>query len=172
MRILILGSSGAGKTYLAKRIAHENDLPHLELDSLRHQANWQALPDHKFRKQVGDFCQAESWVVDGNYQVVRDLLLARATQLILLDYPKRIVMRRLLFRSLARVLSRKTLWNGNRESIRYLFSPDPEVNVVLWSWANFDRRRREFDELEASFDNICRVRHPRQVRSVIRKLSE
>lgn len=169
---MILGSSGAGKTHLAKRISLSYRLPHLELDSLRHQANWQALPDHKFRKQVGDFCETESWVVDGNYQVVRDLALARATQLILLDYPKRIVMRRLLFRSLARVLARKKLWNDNRESIRYLLSPDPEVNVVLWSWINFDRRRREFNELEASFDNIYRVRHPRQLRSVIKKLSE
>ena len=96
MRIFIMGSSGAGKTRLARVLADRLRLPHLEVDSLRHQANWQQLPDAEFRELVDDFSSAEAWVVDGNYAVVRESLLSRATDVILLDYPKRIVMWRLL----------------------------------------------------------------------------
>ncbi len=34
-----MGASGSGKTWLAVRIAAKLDLAHLELDSLRHQAD-------------------------------------------------------------------------------------------------------------------------------------
>ncbi len=167
MRIFIMGSSGAGKTHLARALVAKLRLPHLELDSLRHQANWQQLPDAEFRELVDDFSSAEAWVVDGNYAVVREILLSRATDVILLDYPKRIVMWRLLCRSITRVLFRKTLWNGNRESLRYLFSADPELNVLLWSWSNFDRRREEFDKLKPSGFKIHRLNHPREIRQLL-----
>lgn len=168
MRIFIMGSSGAGKTHLAKALAARLRLPHLELDSLRHQANWQQLPDAEFRELVNDFSSAEAWVVDGNYAVVREVLLSRATDVILLDYPKRIVMWRLLSRSITRVMFRRTLWNGNRERLSYLLSADPELNVLLWSWSNFDRRRSEFDQLESSSFKIHRLTHPREIRQLLK----
>lgn len=163
-----MGSSGAGKTRLARVLADRLRLPHLELDSLRHQANWQQLPDAEFRELVHDFSSAEAWVVDGNYAVVREILLSRATNVILLDYPKRIVMRRLLSRSISRVIFRRTLWNGNRESLRYLLSADPELNVLLWSWSNFDRRRSEFEQLESSTFKIHRLNHPRDIEQLLK----
>jgi adenylate kinase family enzyme len=172
MRIFIMGSSKAGKTRLAAELAKQLEVPHLELDSLRHQPNWQPLPDTDFRSQVGRFCEADKWVVDGNYHVVRDLALARATDVILLDYPKRIVMCRLVRRSLARVFLRKRLWNGNRESLRYLLSSDPELNVLLWSWSNFERRRQEFDDLESATFNIRRVKHPHDIAELKKLISK
>ena len=172
MRIFIMGSSGAGKTRLAATLAKQLKVTHLELDSLRHQPHWQQLPDRDFRDQVGAFCEADHWVVDGNYGVVRDLVLVRATDVILLDYPKRIVMRRLFLRSLARVFLRKRLWNGNRESLRYLLSSDPELNVMLWSWSNFERRRQDFDALQPAKFNVHRVKHPRDIAKLKCLLSE
>ena len=172
MRIFIMGSSGAGKTRLAADLANQLQVPHLELDSLRHQPKWQPLPDADFRSRVGTVCKADTWVVDGNYHVVRDLALARATDVILLDYPKRIVMCRLVRRSLTRVFLRKRLWNGNRESLRYLLSSDPELNVLLWSWSNFERRRQAFDQLEPGSFKIHRVKHPRDIAGLKSLLSE
>ena len=172
MRVFIMGSSGAGKTHLAQALSLQLRLPHLELDSLRHQANWQPLPNHDFRNRVAAFCSADSWIVDGNYSQVRDLVLSRATDVILLDYPKRIVMSRLIWRSLTRVVLRKPLWNGNRESLRYLLSSDPELNVLLWSWSNFERRKQDFDALQPSNFNVHRVKHPRDIARLKSLLSE
>lgn len=170
MRIFIMGSSGAGKTHLARSLSLQLGLPHLELDSLRHQAEWQPLPNHDFRNRVAAFCRADSWIVDGNYSQVRDIVLSRATDVILLDYPKRIVMSRLAWRSLTRVVLRKKLWNGNRESIRYLLSADPEINVLLWAWTNFDRRRLSFDQLDSRAFTVHRVMHPRDIVRLKRSL--
>ena len=37
MRIVVIGTPGAGKTTLARRIAGQLELPHIELDAI----NWQ-----------------------------------------------------------------------------------------------------------------------------------
>lgn len=178
MRVFIMGSSGAGKTDLAVTLSNKLGLPHLELDSLRHQANWQELPDDQFRREVKAFCAGRNWVVDGNYSVVRSLVVEQATDIVLLDYSKTLVMFRLLIRSMNRVLFRKKLWNGNREKLRYLLSANPEINVVLWSWNNFERRRDEFLQLQNSIENnglvntrIYRVTNKKQLRALKDQLS-
>jgi adenylate kinase family enzyme len=177
MRVFIMGSSGAGKTHLASKLSTELALPHLELDSLRHQANWQALPDHKFQTEVRGFCKNDKWVIDGNYSVVRALVLARATDVVLLDHTKSLVMFRLFIRSMNRVLLRKKLWNGNRERLRCLLSPNPNINVLLWSWRNFDRRRAEFTALQLSVATaeqatlrIHRISNQKQLPELIARL--
>jgi hypothetical protein len=43
MRIVVVGTSGAGKTTMAKSLAGKLDLPCIELDRLRWEPNWQAL---------------------------------------------------------------------------------------------------------------------------------
>jgi len=53
---------------------------------------------------------------------------------VLFDLPRRVVMTRILRRTLRRVARREELWNGNRERWGNLFSADPEVSVVAWAW--------------------------------------
>ena len=45
-------------------------------------------------------------------------------------------MRRVLWRTVRRGVTREPLWNGNRESLRNLLSRDPGVNIALWAWRN------------------------------------
>jgi ATPase family associated with various cellular activities (AAA) len=70
MRIVVVGTSGAGKTMMAKSIASMLDLPCIELDSLNWASNWQDLsktnPD-EFTQKVRDAISADAWVSDGNY---------------------------------------------------------------------------------------------------------
>ena len=42
MRIVVVGTSGAGKTTLARRIAALLMLPHIELDAINWQPGWRA----------------------------------------------------------------------------------------------------------------------------------
>ena len=89
MRIVVVGTSGAGKTTLARRIAAQLQLPHIELDAINWQSEWRDLTRHnpeEFVRRVTEAIQAEAWVVDGNYGPVRDRVWRRATHLVWLDY--------------------------------------------------------------------------------------
>src|SRR6266481_7086288 len=46
MRIVVVGTSGAGKTMLARRIAAQLQLPHIELDAINWQSEWRDLTRH------------------------------------------------------------------------------------------------------------------------------
>jgi adenylate kinase family enzyme len=139
-RIVIRGTSGSGKTTMARRIASVTGIPHVELDSVFHQPGWQPLSDDAFAEQVAAVAEADEWVVCGNYRQVADLLLARADVVVLYDLPRYVVMSRILRRTLRRVARNEELWNGNRERWRNLFSTDPEVSVVAWAWTTHAAR--------------------------------
>jgi adenylate kinase family enzyme len=143
-RVVVVGSSGAGKTRVARALAEKLDVAHLELDGVFHQAGWTHLPTPQFRARVAEFVAADGWVVDGNYSEVRDLVWRRADTVVWLDLPRWQVMAQLLRRSLGRSLRRRELWNGNRESLRNLVRRDPRVNVVLWSWQHYRAYREEY----------------------------
>jgi adenylate kinase family enzyme len=149
----VVGNSGTGKTHLSRRLAAQLGLPHVELDALNHRAGWQEAPLEEFRDQVRrtlDGLQANDggWVVDGNYRSrVGDLI--NADTYVWLDYPRSIVMRRVVRRTLGRVVTRRELWNGNRERWRSLVNLDPRENIVLWAWTNHQNYRRRYDEASA-----------------------
>jgi adenylate kinase family enzyme len=172
-RISIVGCSGAGKTTLAKALAARYGLPHVELDALYHLENWTPQERSVFQEQTRAATPSDGrWVVCGNYNdTVGDDLRSRANHVIFLDLPKRIVMARILRRSLARVATGQALWNGNRERWRNLIHPIPEENIVLWAWTRWGRYRKGYRSKMARGDwNHARVDHlqsPTQVQEFL-----
>ena len=146
MRISMVGTSGSGKSTVGRAAAERLGVPFLELDSLRHQANWVELPDDEFRARTAAFLDAagDGWVVDGNYSVLRDLVHARATDVVWLDLPKWRVMYQVTTRTLGRMVLRRELWNGNRERLPNLFKRDPMENIILWAWKTHAGRRERY----------------------------
>jgi len=145
--ISVVGNSGSGKTTLAAGLAAALGLPHLELDSVFHQADWQPLDDEAFRRRVAAFTSEPRWVVDGNYSAVRDIVWDRADTVVWLDPPRHRAMRRLIWRTLRRMATGAELWNGNRERWRYLFQR--EESIILYAWTSHHRTREKFARLQA-----------------------
>jgi adenylate kinase family enzyme len=84
-----------------------------------------------FRSEVEEFVQTQRWVTEDQYRtVLGDLLLARADTYICLDLPRRTVLFRVIRRSLVRALTRRELWNSNRENFRDWL--DPEHPIRTW----------------------------------------
>lgn len=143
-RVSVVGSSGSGKSTLAAVLAARLGVPHLELDSVYHQAGWVPLPAEQFSERVAAAAAGEAWVIDGNYSAVRPLVWARADTVIWLDLPRRRVMRRLVWRTLRRVAGRAELWNGNRERWRNVFTLSQEESVIIWAWHHYPVQRERY----------------------------
>jgi adenylate kinase family enzyme len=119
-------------------------VPHLELDGIHHQPDWEPLPKEEFQRIVGAKAAADGWVIDGNYGSVRPLVWARADTVVWLDLPKRTVMRQIIWRSFRRVAGRQELWNGNRERWRNLLTWNPQESVISWAWHNHAADRAKY----------------------------
>ena len=130
-RVLVAGTSGAGKTTLARRVAGVLQLPCVELDALFHGPGWTPRPD--FAGEVHRFAATATWVTEWQYDAVRSLLADRADLLVWLDLPRAVVVRRVVLRTLVRRLRRQQLWNGNVEPPLWTFLTDAE-HIVRWSW--------------------------------------
>jgi adenylate kinase family enzyme len=115
-RILVAGSPGAGKTTMAAALAGRLGLPHTELDALFHGPGW--VPRPEFEADVDALLASGRWVTEYQYARVQPRLLAAADAVVWLDHPWPVVMWRLLRRTLGRALSRRELYNGNREQAR------------------------------------------------------
>jgi adenylate kinase family enzyme len=118
--------------------------------------------DEVRRCLVGFQADSGGWVVDGNYRSrVADLI--DADTYVWLDYPRSIVMRRVIRRTLGRMLLRRELWNGNRERWRSLVKRDPRENIVLWAWVNHENYRGRYEEASARDRQATwiRLRSPR-----------
>lgn len=171
-RISVVGNSGSGKTTLARNLAAALAIPHLELDSVFHQPGWQELDTETFRQRVGDFTAASSWVVDGNYSGVRDIIWGRADTVIWVDPPRHRVMRQVVLRTARRVVTRAELWNGNRESWQNFFLLDPEKSIIAWAWTGHHKYRERYLAAQAepahTHLNFIRLRTSRESAALIR----
>ncbi len=175
MRIVVVGTSGAGKTTLARRIAAVLELPHIELDAINWQSGWRDLTRHdpeEFVRRVAEAIQAEAWVLDGNYGPVRDMVWPRATHLIWLDYERPVIMARVISRTLFRAVLRTELWAGNRERWRQMLRPS---HPIRWAWNTWERRRRETAERlaqrECAHLMVLRLRRPSEVSRAVELLA-
>jgi adenylate kinase family enzyme len=166
MRIVVIGTSGAGKTTLARLIAQRLDVVHIELDALNWQAGWRDLVSNdpaEFVRRVAASMQVDGWVADGNYAVVRDMLWRNASHLVWLDYSRPIIMKRVIGRSLLRVVLRTELWagTGNRERWHFLLQPS---HPIRWAWRTWAALRQDTAELiertEYSHLTVLRLQHP------------
>lgn len=174
MRILVVGTSGSGKTTMAKRIAAELSLPHIELDALHWGPGWQALTQTdpaEFARRVVTAVAAEAWVLDGNYSAVRELVWSRATHLVWLDYDRPVIMYRVVKRSVLRAIDRTELWSGNRENWRRWFHAS---HPIRWAWSTWRRRRSQLEDFlqRAEYQQlvVLRLRRPRDAARVVDRL--
>ena len=171
-RVSVVGNSGSGKSTIARRLAASLGAPHIELDAIFHQPGWQELPTDEFRAAVAQAVGAESWVVDGNYSVVRNVVLARADTVVWLDLGRSLVMRRVVARTVRRVLTRQELWNGNREPFANLYRWDPTKNIIRWAWTRHGVYARRFaaeaNDPGHSHIQFVRLRSPAEIEALLR----
>jgi adenylate kinase family enzyme len=152
-RIVVVGCAGAGKTTLSASIAARLGVRHVERDELGE------LGGAEYRAAVAELAGTDEWVFDGAPYYVDEVVYSRADVVVALDYPRRVVMRRVTWRALRRPDARR--WR------------DPE-HPVRWAWFVWAQRRREVADLERRPElasaEVVRLRSPADARKWLASL--
>ena len=172
-RISVVGCSGAGKTTMAVRLASALGIPHIELDALNWGPDWSAATDAEFASRVGEAMRADAWVIDGNYQnKIGATVWERADTVVWVDPPRWRSLAQVLGRTLCRVITRRQLWNGNRESWRSFLIWRGDESVLSWAWTSYPGIRLRYQTLmtDPCYAHITfhRVRTRREIDRLVR----
>ena len=174
-RIVVVGTTSAGKSTLACQLAQKIGGDFIELDALHWEPNWVKAPDEVFRMRVETATHSKAWVVAGNYSVVRDVIWPRAEVIIWLDYPFHIVFSRLFTRTIRRSIFQEELWNGNRENFWMHLKLWSEESLFHWLFKTYWRRKREYPLLFALPENthlkIIHFRHPKETNKWLKNIT-
>jgi len=166
MRVNVKGISGSGKTTFARELAERLGVPYLELDAVHHIGpNWTEATPEEIQASTREFIASapDGWVIDGNYESkLGDFVNDAADQIVWLDLPLRVSMRRLWRRTHGRLRNRVVLWGGNRESWRAAFLGWNSLFVyAVRSWF---RHRRELPGKFSGDPRLVRLRSSEEAR--------
>jgi len=103
-KIFIVGSPGAGKTTLAKRLSKKLGLPHYDLDKIRFPYPNQKRSDEQALPFVDKLVQKPNWIIEGVYIAWLENYLKEADQVIFLDTPYHIAFFRVILRFFINIL--------------------------------------------------------------------
>lgn len=131
-RWLILGTGGAGKSTLSRRLGAALDLPVIHLDRHYWNPGWVPTEPARWREKVDELAMRESWVMDGNYSGTLDIRVPRAEAVVLLDPSP--------WRCVYRVLKRS--WSGQPRPDIPDECPDKVDAQFLWWVVSYRWRSR------------------------------
>lgn len=145
-RVAVIGTSGSGKSTVARAIAGRLGLPLIASDDFWWEPGWTPAPPDVVARRVAEAVAQDAWVLESNFDPWRHLVWRRADLVVWLDYPRGTVLRGVALRNLRWALRRSVVWAGNSMTVRRAFSG------VRHAMDSFGPKRRLypgwFDELE------------------------
>ncbi len=144
-RVVVVGTSCAGKSTLAEQLASLRGLEMIELDALHWKPGWTPSADDEWRPKLEAAITAPRWVIAGNYsRVAMPTAWPHADTVIWLDFPLHLTLRRIVLRSWKRSRSGELLWNTNRENFYGQFRLWSEDSLITYTVKNKRRMDRRF----------------------------
>jgi adenylate kinase family enzyme len=138
-RILIVGISGTGKTFIAKRMSKSLNLPVVYLDSIFWKESWQEENEDLVTKKIQAVIEENTWIIEGYIEPLGHERVQRANLVLYLDYSGFQAMKGGIQRYLHyRGKTRPEMPAGNTESfgLKFLWTlltrqERPEIEVAI-----------------------------------------
>jgi adenylate kinase family enzyme len=166
-KVMILGSGGAGKSTLAKKLGERLNLPVYHLDAIFWQPNWVEPVQENWLEAHDELCKRETWIIDGNYGSVMEQRFSAADTIVFLDFPA--------WLCILRALKRRLIFNGRTRPDMAQNCPEKiDLEFLQWIWT-YPRTRRpkilQTIEKLKSTKNTFVLRSPREVSEFIKQLN-
>lgn len=128
-RVLIIGSAGAGKSTLARKLGEVTALPVVHLDAQFWQPGWKETPREIWTERVAELVRGERWIMDGNYGGTMVERMHAADTVVLLALSRWLCLYRVLSRSIRSYgVARPDLNPGCPEQL-------PDLQFLRWIWS-------------------------------------
>lgn len=92
LKVIIIGSPGAGKSTFARRLREAVNFPLYYLDMLWHKPNQTNISREEFDMRLGEILSKDCWIIDGNYQRTLEMRMKACDTVFLLDFPVEICL--------------------------------------------------------------------------------
>ena len=167
-KVLVIGSSGAGKSVFSRRLGEITGLPVVHLDRHHWRPGWIEPPKEVWREQVVELLKRDEWIMDGNFGGTMELRLASCDTVIFLDFPRHLCTWRVIKRVITyRGDTRPDLADECPEQFDFAF--------LKWVW-NFPKRSRpvvlERVAKVADRVKVIRLESPRQAEAFLNASKE
>ncbi len=128
MKIRIIGCSGSGKTYFAKRLSEKYNVPYFDLDDIQWDNSQNSygvkMPIDKRNQMLNDILQQPDWIIEGVYYAWVQQSFEEADMIYVLDMPKRLYKFRIIKRFIQRKIGTE---KGKKETFKSVY------NLLKWT---------------------------------------
>lgn len=87
LKIIIIGSPGAGKSTFARKLRDTTGIPLYYLDMLWHKPDQTTISREEFDAKLNKILKQNSWIIDGNYQRTLETRIKECDTVFLMDFP-------------------------------------------------------------------------------------
>ena len=99
-KIIVVGSSGAGKTYFSKQLSRSLGIELIHIDKVYWGPGWAEPSKEDWKTTLATLLRGESWIIDGNYSGTLDMRLAACDTVVFLDIRRTLCAWRVIRRTL------------------------------------------------------------------------
>ena len=133
-RVVVIGCAGSGKSTLARQLANRTGLPLVERDALGEEGS------PPYLSAIAAMAARPRWILDGPPYYADELVHAAADTVIFLDYPKALVLWRVLLRTASVELLRRPAGAHRPQGLSALRD---RQHALRWAWTSHADRHRE-----------------------------
>ena len=145
-KILVIGSSGAGKSTFSKRLGEITGIEVIHLDQIHWKPNWTEPAKEEWQAIVNNALQGDSWIMDGNFGGTMEMRMTACDTVIFLELPPLVCIYRILKRvafyhgkkrpDMAEGCNEKFDWEFIKWVWNYPVQTKPKVEALLEKFQN------------------------------------
>ncbi len=167
-KVLVIGSSGAGKSTFSRRLSDLTGIEIIHLDKLHWKPNWTEPSKEEWKATLEKAMRGEAWIMDGNYSNTLDIRIPVCDTVIFLETPPAVCV----YRVLKRVT---TSYGKTRPDMADDCVERFDWEFIKWIWNFENRSKPKMEKLLELFKNektIIRLKSKREVEDFFRNLVE